>query len=86
MSGDQIIRSPETRNKIRFDHPDALCVDMETAAVAQVAFQNGVPWGAIRLVSDDADEMFDAGEVIEYSRETASHVIAAILLETSARL
>jgi len=49
-------------------------------------FQNGVPWGAIRLVSDDADEMFDADEVIEYSRETASHVIAAILLETSARL
>jgi len=86
VSGDQIIRSPETRNKIRFDHPDALCVDMETAAVAQVAFQNGVPWGAIRLVSDDADEMFDADEVIEYSRETASHMIAAILLETSARL
>ena len=36
--------------------PDALAVDMETAAVAQVCHDYGVPFGAVRTVSDRADD------------------------------
>ncbi len=86
VSGDQVVRSSQMRNRIRLDQPDAVCVDMETAAVAQVAFHNAVPWGAVRIVSDNADEKLDADDVIAYGRETASQVIASILVETFAEL
>jgi adenosylhomocysteine nucleosidase len=35
---------------------DALAVEMETAAVAQVAVAHGLPWGAVRAISDMADD------------------------------
>jgi adenosylhomocysteine nucleosidase len=85
VSGDQIIRSQQGRDKIRLNHPDAICVDMETAAIAQVALQNGVPWGAVRVVSDDANEQLDTDDVIAYGREVASDVIATILVRLPPR-
>lgn len=53
-SGDQIIFSKERAHAIRSD--GALAVDMESAAVAQVAEANEIPWLAIRGISDPADE------------------------------
>lgn len=38
------------------DATDADLVDMETAAIAQVADRMGMPWGAIRAISDEADD------------------------------
>lgn len=54
----------------------AVAADMETAAVAKVAHQAGVPWVAIRAVSDAADEVlplsaiqaFDAAGRVRLSR------------------
>jgi hypothetical protein len=43
---------------------DALAVEMETAAVAQVAVAHGLPWGAIRAISDTADDSL----TLDYSR------------------
>jgi len=37
-------------------HPIPLAVEMETAAVAQAAMRYGVPWAAVRAVSDTATE------------------------------
>ncbi len=55
-SGDQFITSAAARDAIRAALPDALCVEMEGAAVAQVCFEHDVPLTVIRTISDAADD------------------------------
>ena len=86
VSGDRIVRSTAERDRIKAAHWDALCVDMESAAVSQVAYQNQVPWGGLRIVSDGADEKFDASNVIDYARRTASEIIASVVTHSVAAL
>lgn len=54
LSGDRFIVGSEGRSLREEFQGD--CVDMETAAWAQVAHMYGVPWVAIRSISDKADE------------------------------
>ena len=42
--------------QLRADMPEALCVEMEGAAVAQVCYEFDVPCAVLRTVSDRADE------------------------------
>ncbi len=56
VSGDQFIADSKRIEKIKSDFPDALCSEMEGAAVGQVAFQNRIPYAVIRAMSDAADE------------------------------
>jgi adenosylhomocysteine nucleosidase len=55
LTGDQAIVSREKRRWL-WDTFRADCVDMETAAVAGVCRLNGVPWVAVRAISDSAME------------------------------
>ena len=82
VSGDHIIRSRQEQRRILRWRPDALCVDMETAAVAQVATQNATPWGAVRIISDDADESLDVSEVLAYTQHQAAVALASVLVHT----
>jgi nucleoside phosphorylase len=52
---------------------------METAAIAQVAHQNGVPWAALRITSDAADENFNLREVLGFGVETAADLFDQIV-------
>jgi nucleoside phosphorylase len=52
---------------------------METAAFAQVAHQNGVPWTALRVISDSADETFDLRRVIGLGVSTAAKLFESII-------
>lgn len=79
LTGDQIVASRATRDALAKEFPDAACVDMETAAIALVAHQNGLPWGAVRVTSDSADETFDIEEVIDFGVKTAGDLFARIL-------
>jgi adenosylhomocysteine nucleosidase len=79
LTGDQIVKSKALRDAIARDFPEGLCVDMETAAVAQVAQQNGLPWGAVRVTSDKADETFDLEDVIDFGVNTAGELFALII-------
>jgi adenosylhomocysteine nucleosidase len=79
LTGDQIITSREVRDRTLAEFPRGACFDMETAAVAQVAHLNEVPWGAVRITSDAADESFDVKEVLGFGLETASDLFARIV-------
>ncbi|TME54080.1 MAG: 5'-methylthioadenosine/S-adenosylhomocysteine nucleosidase [Chloroflexi bacterium] len=79
LTGDQIVTSRAVRDGLARDFPDAVCIDMETAAIAQVAHQNGLPWSALRVTSDSADETFDLKGVIGFGVETAANLFESII-------
>lgn len=54
VTGDSFIATFETKNAILKNFSDALCVEMEGAAFAQVASKFGVPLVALRAISDNA--------------------------------
>jgi adenosylhomocysteine nucleosidase len=55
-SGDQFLASRERINALGAALPGVLAVEMEGAAVAQVCFELGIPFGVIRTISDNANE------------------------------
>jgi len=55
VSGDRFIASHDEVSALRDALPDALAVEMEGAALAQVCFEHGVPCAVVRTISDTAD-------------------------------
>jgi adenosylhomocysteine nucleosidase len=55
-SGDCFVHSAAEVQALRAALPDALCVEMEGAAVAQVCFDYQIPFVAVRTISDRADD------------------------------
>jgi len=56
VSGDRFVSTAAESSALRHDLPDALAVEMEGAAVAQVCHDFGVPFAAVRTISDRADD------------------------------
>jgi adenosylhomocysteine nucleosidase len=55
-SGDQFFADAKRKQQLLQDLPGILCVEMEGAAVAQVCYENDIPFTIIRTISDAADE------------------------------
>lgn len=51
-SGDKFISTSDEVKAIRYHFPEALAVDMESAAIAQVCTLRGIPFNILRVVSD----------------------------------
>ena len=56
IAGDRFVATAAESAALRRLLPDALAVDMESAAVAQVCWDYGVPFAVMRTVSDRADD------------------------------
>lgn len=56
ISGDQFVGGAQRVQALRDALPDALCVEMEGAAVAQVCYEYGIPFAVLRTISDSADD------------------------------
>ncbi len=54
-SGDQFIANDQIAQNLREQLPDLKCVEMEGAAVAQVAYEHGIPCLVLRTISDKAN-------------------------------
>ena len=54
-SGDQFVSNPNVKERI-IANTNALCTEMEGAAIAHAAYRNGVPFVVIRAISDKADD------------------------------
>ena len=52
LTGDQFITSRPALNRIKQTFPEGLAVDMESAAIAQVCFLQGIPFVSFRIISD----------------------------------
>jgi adenosylhomocysteine nucleosidase len=55
VSGDRFIASHDALFALRAALPDALAVEMEGAAIAQVCYEHDVPCAVVRTISDTAD-------------------------------
>ena len=54
-TGDKFIADKSILEKIKLDLPEITAVEMEGAAVAQIACQENIPYLIIRVISDSAD-------------------------------
>ena len=73
VTGDQVVFSQEKKEWLHRTF-EALAVEMEGAAVAQVAAANGRPWLVVRAISDQADAStgFDFIPLLDYIDEPRS--------------
>ncbi|MHC9536777.1 5'-methylthioadenosine/adenosylhomocysteine nucleosidase [Dellaglioa sp. BT-FLS60] len=81
VSGDQFIASQKQTDVILNHFPDALCSEMESAAVGQAAYQFGVPFAIVRAMSDVADQ--EAGQtfdefIIEAGQKSAQMILSLL--------
>ncbi|MGN6667529.1 MAG: 5'-methylthioadenosine/adenosylhomocysteine nucleosidase [Trinickia sp.] len=56
ISGDRFVSSASEVRALAEALPDAMAVEMEGAAMAQVCFEHGVPCAIVRTISDTADD------------------------------
>ena len=77
-SGDRFVSQTLESQALQRDLPDALAVEMECAAMAQVCHDYGVPIAAVRTISDRADDAahVDFGRFIQ---SIASRYSVAVL-------
>lgn len=54
-TGDVFVNSNDQALQLRQRLPDALCLEMEGGAMAQVCHEFGVPFAVLRVISDQAD-------------------------------
>ena len=55
ISGDRFITDPAEIRRLRMAFPEALCLDMEAAAIAQACCLRGVPCLSVKIVSDSGE-------------------------------
>jgi adenosylhomocysteine nucleosidase len=77
-SGDRFVSSAIESQALQRALPDALAVEMEGAAFAQVCHDYGVPFAAVRTVSDRADDEAH-GDFLSFIDQVASRHSAAIV-------
>ena len=83
-SGDQFITEEAREREILARFPEALTVDMESAAIAQTCHLNGVPFVCLRVVSDvcgkDRESQYENfwADVSDNSFEAVSQIITEL--------
>jgi adenosylhomocysteine nucleosidase len=77
-SGDKFFASAADLALLRRQLPDATCVEMEGAAVAQVCEEYAVPFGIVRTISDSADEN-SVHDFPRFSREIAGRYSLGVI-------
>lgn len=72
LSGDQFIEKPEDKQRL-VELFDGTACDMESAAIAQICYESGVPYAVYRAVSDTRD-----GNGREYTLNLADSAAASV--------
>ena len=82
-SGDQFVADQTLKNRI-VANTNALCTEMEGAAIAHTAYRNGIPFVILRAISDKADNSAE----MDYPtfEKQAAHRCAAVTMALAAAL
>jgi adenosylhomocysteine nucleosidase len=78
ISGDRFVATTVESRALQLALPEALAVEMEGAAIAQVCHDYGMPFAAVRTISDRADDTAHV-EFTRFIQEVASRYSAAIV-------
>ena len=78
VSGDRFVSSDAESRALRVALPGALAVEMEGAAIAQVCYDYEVPYGAVRTISDRADDLAHV-DFAAFVRQIASRYSSALV-------
>ena len=78
VSGDRFVSTTAESRALQSALPEALAVEMEGAAFAQVCHDYGVPFAAVRTISDRADDAAHL-DFTQFIEEVASRHSAAIV-------
>jgi adenosylhomocysteine nucleosidase len=81
VSGDRFVSTTAESLALQAALPDALCVEMEGAAVAQVCFDYALPFVAVRSISDRADDAAHR-DFPEFLRTVAAPLSRALICKT----
>ncbi len=79
VSGDRFVATAAGSRELSSRLPDALAVEMEGAAVAQVCTDFGKPFAVLRTVSDRADDSAHV-DFLSFVRDVASDVSHRVVL------
>lgn len=85
ISGDQFVGDARSVQALRTALPEALCVEMEGAAVAQICYEYDIPFTVMRTISDSADDHagFDFSAFLEHvARHYSAGVLRRFLLDS----
>lgn len=77
LTGDNFIADPVKRQQIQQEW-DALCVDMESAAIAHTAYLNHIPFAVVRCISDLASDA--TGEEYKKFEQLAAKKSAKLII------
>lgn len=77
-SGDQFVSTKAQIERIKSLIPDALCAEMEGAAIAQVCYEYKIPFAVVRTISDKADDNAKV-DFPAFAKEVASYYALGIL-------
>lgn len=80
LTGDLFVTDALSKAKLKERFQEALCVEMESCAVAHTAFVNGIPIAVVRCISDLADGA--AHEDYDEFEKKASDTAAEIVMRT----
>lgn len=78
VSGDRFVSTTAESRALQMALPQALAVEMEGAAIAQVCHDYGIAFAAVRTISDRADDAAH-GDFTRFIQEVASRHSAAIV-------
>jgi adenosylhomocysteine nucleosidase len=78
VSGDRFVSTDAESCALRLALPDALAVEMEGAAIAQVCYDYAVPYAAVRTISDRADDLAHV-DFAAFVRTVASRYSSALV-------
>ncbi len=79
LTGDQVVSQEQHKRELKERLPDALCVEMEGASVAQICHEYEIPFVVIRTISDFANHQELPVDIRKFVAQVSGYYSEAIV-------